>query len=234
MARSRRAWTTLLAEIRSLLRETTATGSFWSDAQLLIYFNACIDLRVMQLAILDEGWVTDQVYTDLVADQREYPLPEGAGRVKKVSLTYTLGSQNYEIELRRDDRWGKNTVHGVGSASITGYQPTYQLQANLILLEPKPRFALASALQIDLESAPARLTTGTDKIDLRFPDVLETLLVFDTVLVALASENNAGSTAQDYVVQYREFQQRFEAVFLEYATDRTEGLVVGQPFRQGA
>lgn len=233
MSRARRAWSTIRSEIRTLLRETDSSASFWTDALLLNLFNDCMDLRVMQLAMVDEGWVTDQVYTSLVADQREYPLPEGAGRVKKVALTFTSGGVTRERELRRDDRWGKEIVHGAGGESIEAYFPTYQLQANLILLEPKPAFSLASALQIDMESAPARLAADADKLDLRFPDVMETLLKYDTALLALAVEQTQGNLPADYVNHLRGFQQRFEQEFQEYITDRSEGEVVGQPFRQG-
>jgi hypothetical protein len=221
-------------EIRTLLRETTSASSFWDDATLLYLFNACIDLRVMQLAMLDEGWVTDQVYTSLVSGQREYTLPEGAGRVKQVTLKYTLGSAQIERDLVRDDQWGTDMAHGIGATSITNYQPTYQLSANLILLEPKPMFALTDALQIDLEAAPARISADADKIDLRFPDVMETLLVYDTVVLALSQENSQSNQPENYVNAMQSFQQQYEATFMEYASDRTEGLTFGRPYRQGA
>jgi len=236
MPRSRRAWSTMRdSDIRVLLRETVAATSFWSDAQLLLLFNAAMDLRVMQAAMVDEGWMTDQYTSGLVADQREYPLPEGAGRVKRVSLKWTDGSVTRETPLDRNDQWGQNVTHVAGSpGSISSYHPTYQLQANLILLEPSPGFTRAASLMIDLESAPARLSADADKLDLRWPDVAETLLIYDTVILALAMEHSQGGTEADYVNHLRGFQREFESAFMEYITDRTEGRTFGQPFNQGA
>jgi len=233
VSRARRAWSVIRTEIRTLLRETTSASSFWDDTTLLYLFNACIDLRVMQLAMLDEGWVTDQVYTSLVSGQREYTIPEGSGRVKQVTLVWTSGGVQKEVDLSRNDQWGTQITQGVGATSIENYRPTFELSANLILLEPKPMFSLDDALQIDLESAPARIAADGDKIDLRFPDVMETLLVYDTVVLALSQENSQSNLPENYVSAMQSFQQQYEASFMEYASDRTEGLVFGRPFRQG-
>lgn len=236
MPRSRRAWSVLRdSEIRVLLRETTAATSFWTDAQLLILFNSALDRRVMQLATLDEGWVTDQWTTSLVANQREYPLPEGAGRIKRVSLKWTEGNRTYEVPLERNEYWQDGVVHVTGTpGSINSYRPTFQLQGNLLILEPAPGFTLAASLMIDLESAPARISVDADKIDLRFPDVMETLLVYDTVVLALAMEHSMGNLPEDYVNQLKEFRDSMEGIFLDYCSDRTEGMVRGRPFRLGA
>lgn len=230
MPRSRRTWATIRDnDIRVLLRETVAAESFWTDAQLLVLFNSAMDRRAVQLGILDEGWITSQHYSSLVANQREYALPEGAGRVKRVSLKWTEGSVTYEIPLDRNDRWGQAAIHVTGSpGSINSYRPTYQLQSNLILLEPAPGFNLAGALMIDLESAPTRLSSDTDKLDLAFPDVIETLLVYDTVILALAIEHSQGDTPSGYLNHLRSFRDELEKEFVEYCSDRTEGRVFGR------
>lgn len=234
MPRTRRAWSAIRTDIRTLLRETDSAASFWTNAELLLYFNACIDNRVQQLAVLDEGWVTDQWTADLVANQREYPVPEGAGRIKRVSLKFTLGASTIEIPLDRDEKWARAVVHTTGvPGSIEQYRPTYQLQGNLIILEPAPGFALNEALMIDLESAPARLSADGDMLDYRFPDVMETLLIYDTAVMALDVEHAQGNTPEGYINHIRSFRDKYENVFLEYCSDRTEGRVIGQRFRLG-
>jgi hypothetical protein len=201
----------------------------------LVLFNSAMDRRVMQLATLDEGWVTDQRLAALVANQREYPLPEGTGRVKRVSLKWTEGSHTFEVPLERREYWNDAVVHTAGVPStINMYRPTYQLQGNLIVLEPAPGFALADGLMIDTEDAPARLAADSDKLDLRFPDVMETLLIYDTVVLALAIEHSQGNLPENYVNHIRSFRDELEAIFLDYCSDRTEGMVRGRPFRLGA
>jgi len=232
MARARRPWSDLRSEIRALLRETDSSVSFWSDTLLLSMFNACMDRRVMQLAMIDEGWVTDQTCTDLVSGQREYTLPEGAGRIKQVTLKYTIAGRRVEVDLVRNDQWG-TIITNDSTTSISDYRPTYQLIANLLILEPEPKFSLVGALQIDLESAPARLAGDSDKLDLRFPDVMEVLLIYDCAVLALSQENSQSNQPDGYTAALQGFQQEFAGNFLEYATDRTEGLVFGRPYRQG-
>jgi hypothetical protein len=233
MPRARRQWSALRAEIYTLLRETEG-ASFWTPAQLLVLFNSALDHRVMQLATLDEGWVTDEYETDLVEDQREYPLPEGAGRVKRVVIQHTTGGVKHERECHRDEQWGKNVYHGIGATSIESYHPTFRLQGNLIVLEPKPEFGATDGLRIDLELAPDRLSQDSSKIDLRFPDVMETLLVYDTVILALKMEHSLGRLPEDYLNHLMSFQKEYEAAFIDYCTDRTEGRFFGQPYRLGA
>jgi hypothetical protein len=87
---------------------------------------------------------------------------------------------------------------------------------------------------IDAEDAPARLAADGDMIDLSFPDIMETLLVYDTVVLALAMEHSMGNLPEDYTNQIKEFRDAFEAIFLDYCSDRTEGFVRGRPFRLGA
>ncbi|MGH9557006.1 MAG: hypothetical protein ACRD2Y_14400 [Terriglobales bacterium] len=221
--------------MRVLLRETTAAASFWSDATLLLLWNANMDRRTMQLATLDEGWITDQKTTALVANQREYPVPEGTGRVKRISLKYTQGATTYEIPLERQEYWIDPVTHTTSSpGSIDGYRPTYQLQANLIILEPAPGFALSASLMIDSEDMPDRFATDADKLALRFPDVMETLLIYDTVVSAWAIEHSQGNLPEDYTNHIRGFRDELEGIFLDFCSDRTEGLVRGRPYRLGA
>jgi hypothetical protein len=234
MPRARREWSVLRDEVRLLLRETDATNSYWSNALLLNLANSAIDLRVMQLAAIDEGWVTDEATPlDLVSGTKTVTLPEGAGRVKRVVLVWTEGGHTYEVPLIREENWSTPVVHGVGSSSVAGYRPTYRLVGNLLVLEPAPKFSLTGAIRLDLESAPARLSADNSKLDLRFPDVMETLIIYDTALLALAVEQSQGNLPEDYVNHLRGFQTTYEAAFLEYATDRTEGRVFGRGYALG-
>lgn len=230
MPRTRRAWSTIRSDIRQILRETDSTTSFWTDAQLLIYANMMIDRRVMQLATLDEGWVVDEYETDLVSGQRDYTLPEGTGRVIRVVLTYTEGGSTIEREVPRREQIGETVIHGSGSTDVATYYPTYRLQGPLLVLEPWPQFAATGGLRIDLELAPARLSADGDFVDRRFPDVFETLLTLDVAIFALAVEHSQGDSPDNYLNHLRGLQAEYEAIFLDYAQERTQGIVAGRGF----
>ena len=195
MARARRAWSTLRTEVRRLLRETTAAGSYWPDADLLDYLNHAIDLRVMQLAEQHEGWVTDTYDADLVANQGEYAIPEGTGRIKRVLIVATEGSASYEMALVRNERWSEG-LYETGAAGADpgrGYRPDYRFKGEFVILSPAPTFARTNGLKFEIEGAPARIAADGDKLDLRFPDSMETLLIYDVWDLAMGVEDSQGN-----------------------------------------
>lgn len=195
MPRARRAWSTIRSEVRRLLRETTAADSFWSDTDLLDYFNTAQDLRFMDLADSDEGWFTEPWVTNIVANQKEYTIPEGTDRVKRVVLIFTEGGRTLEIPLTRNERWSDPMVtqSGVATGAI-GAMPTYRIVGEEVWLEPPPTEARTNGLRIELEAAPARISADGDKIDLKWPSIAETLLIYDTWDIAVGVED-----AQDLV-----------------------------------
>ena len=117
MPRTSRQWTAMRAEIRRLLRETTASLSYCDDTDLLDYFNQAIDLRTMDMADAHEGWVADVINADIVGSQKEYTLPEGTGRVKRVLLIFRNTPNTIEIPLSRNERWSEPLSTTSGTAS---------------------------------------------------------------------------------------------------------------------
>ena len=228
MPRARRDWTALLAEIRTLLREDTSATSYWTDALLLNLFNQQTDFRVMQMAEAHEGWVTDSLVTNLVADQREYSLPEGAGRVKRVIRIFNPGTTNTtERPLERDERWSEPTYNGIFDSV-----PSYRMLGELLILEPTPQESVTNGLKIECEFAPARFTTGTDKLDLRFPDNTETLLVYDVAVAAYEVEAAQGNEPEN-LEDIRRARARYESVWMSYIEQRSFGRVFSTPHDYG-
>ena len=222
MPRARRDWTSMLADIRALLTETTSNAG-WSDTLLLQLFNECMDERVMDLAEQHEGWVTDRFPVNIVADQKEYALPEGTGRVKRILLS---GGTTYEVPLIRDERWSK-------AMSSTGSTPTARLVGELIFLEPPPTEARTNGLIIEVESAPARLSAGGSKLDLRFPDALETLLILDTVVAAFEVEEAQGDEETYRRSGIEKRRDRYAAKFFEYTAERFFGRTFSDAYYLG-
>ncbi len=231
MPRARRDWTAMMVEIRQLIREDTA--AFWEDAELLAYFNQSIDLRVMELGEQHEGWITDAVITSVVANQREYTLPEGTGRVKRVVVVYDASTNPVEVPLTRNERWSDSMAQNSGSQGRAGDPPTYRLMNNLVMIEPPIAVAMTNGLRIEVESSPDRLAIGADKLDLRFPDVMETLLIYDCALMALAVEGAQGNMPEGYVDHIQIVQRKYERAFSEYTAQRSHGRVFGDAFNLG-
>lgn len=222
--RARRNWTTMLAEVRTLLHEPTAANSLWGDTELLQYFNSAMDMRSMEMCEAHEGWMTDPYTADLVANQPSYVLPEGAGRIKRVLIVMTSGSTKIEYPLDRNQRWTQpaRTTNTSGLDCL----PTYRMMGEALHLDPPYGKAVTGGLKIEIEVSPARLTAGGDKLALRWPDIAESLLIYDTVILALAVEGSQGELPAGYVHSIQTVQRRYEIRWLAYIETRTMGRSV--------
>jgi hypothetical protein len=221
----------MLAEIRLILHEPVAANSFWTDPELLMYFNMSIDKRVMELADAHEGWVTDGYTADLVAGQNSYTLPEGCGRVKRVLIVRTSGSTVVETPLIRNQKWSERAV--TTNVSGTDCLPTYRLMGEMLYLDPPYGKAITGGLKIEAETAPARLTAGASTLPQRFPDIMETVLEYDTCLLALAAEGSQGELPEGHVHHIRTEAAKVDRLFKEYIEGRTQGRTFGQGFYLG-
>jgi hypothetical protein len=233
VARARRAWSTIRDEVRTLLRETTAADSYWSDAELLIYANLAMDFRVMQMLETHEGWFTDRFEDDLVANQGEYTLPEGTDRVKRILLKWP--DTGLEVPLTRNERWSDSVVNGTSGsvADLGGALPTYRLVGEVLLLEPAPTVARTDGLVIEVEGLPARITGDASKFDLKFPSMFETLVTFDVWDVAYGVEDAQGNADPSARGRLQVLHSKIEAAFLDAVQQRTFGRVFGRPFNLG-
>jgi hypothetical protein len=231
MARARRAWSDIRPAIRRLLRETDETDPYWTNALLLDLFNDSMDKRTMECALSSEGWVTDEYTANIVANQREYSLPEGAGRVKRVSIV----KDDVEYPLQREERWSQK----LDSSPITtvGWNalPSFRLVGELVVLEPPVSEAITAGLRIDNESTLARLTADGSKLSTKFPGILETLLKYDTAIGALRVESAQSATVANAALGENLLDERneIEARWLAYIEERTNARVFTEPMYFG-
>lgn len=194
MARARRAWSDIRDDIRSLLRETTAAASFWSDADLQLYWNLCQDMRAAEMMLAHEGWWKERKSVALVSQQKEYLMEEGTDRIKRIMVVHTAGARIVEQTLVRDERHDAGFVTDTGGGLTgLGTLPTYRLVGDLIYLEPPPAEVANKTLVIELESAPEWIAADGTKPDYRWPSIAETMLILDCAIFALKIENSQGN-----------------------------------------
>jgi hypothetical protein len=235
MARARRAWSTIRdTDIRPLLRETTAASSYWADSELLLYANLSIDLRAGQMMEYHEGWFVDRFLTNLVANQKEYTLQEGADRIRRILMNFNDGGNSFEVPLQRLERHSE-PVASAGNSSVggTGVVPSYRLMGELIYLEPAPTENRTNGLIIECESLPARLTGDADKLDLKFPSLMESLLVYDVVESAMAVEDSQGNVNPEVRGRIAAMRTQYERMFEAACEQRSFGRSFSTPFYLG-
>ena len=234
MPRARRDLSTMRTEVRTLLRETDATNSYWQDALLDILINEAIDLRHMMLCDMHEGWDTEVFETNVVAQQSKYQLLEGLGRVKRVLWVDNSNQQGERVEpLQRHERWSEGTFNGTGITGNQGNLPTYRVVGEFLTLEPEPQVNLTNGLRIEIEVAPSRLTLGTDTLPLRYPVEIETLLIYDAASAALAVELSQGNADERYVNHIERLRREYELRFNEFTEVRSFGRTFASPYHLG-
>lgn len=227
MPRTRLEWSALRDKVRRLLSETNAAASFWTNELLLDLWNAAMDLRIIQLANVDEGWMADALQTNIIAGQREYAMPEGITRCKRVAQVFNAGqSDEYEIPLVRAERLTEPLFQGGVSQDAIF---SYRLLGNLVILEPTPTSNITNGLLVEFDFAPTAFDQDSDTLDLRFPDVTENLLVYDTAVLALAVEGAQGNFDPTKAETLRVFKAVYEGAFLELITTRSSGRVFSTP-----
>jgi hypothetical protein len=191
-------------------------------------------MRGMQLAEAHEGWMTEVSEVDTVANQTVYNIPEGTGRVKRVLLAFTSGTRTVYQPLTRDERWDKSTVSDTANAVLGPLDlPTYRLLNNDLYLEPAPGTARTNGLRLEHESLPDRLVNDGDKLDLRWPDVMESLLVYDIWDLAVGVEDAQGNVDERVMGRLRKVHQKYEGLFALFTEERSFGRTFSQPFSLG-
>lgn len=225
-----RQWSDIRSDIYEILRETDQADSYWTPALVLILWNQALDKYNMVLADQQEGWVTSSFTTDLVANQSAYALPAGAGRVRRVVRVRTTGGQVYEHTLSREEHWGGSRVVSAPSTfTPDSYRPTYRLLGNELRLSHSPNFSETDGLRIDLTFSPARFTLDTDTLDPQYPDVMETMLIWDTAYSALSLEGAQGNVSEGYINSIKVQRDEFFIRFMEYTATRSFGRSFSTP-----
>lgn len=233
MPRTLRAWSAIKVDIRLLLREDTDDESYWDDDLLLQLWNECMDLRFMQLCDQHEGWGTVRSAVNIVAGTRNYTLPEGMGRPRRILLS----QNNVEIPLIRDDKHGVSTY----TASIPysgGVVPSARLVGSDLYLDPTPGSNITNGLIYEHDSTPTRFSADGDSLNDVWPAApaeIESLLILDTAVACFEVEDAQGEaqTPVQWVSSIERRRARYEAAFFEFtatrffAPQRSRGLDLG-------
>lgn len=181
-----------LLRVRRYLREVNADTSFWSDTFLIQLFNAQYRRRCAQLIMAYEGYFTLVATRDLEADKSTYGFPSGLQRLLKLELVRSDGDT---VPLSRWERHDEVNPGSDNALAGDQYLPNFRPIANGFVLEPTPVETVSDGLRIEYSGVPAFLDGGGDVLHPAFPEILDELVVLDTVVAALQAEgiHEAGS-----------------------------------------
>jgi len=214
------------------MREEDEANSDVTENDLLDCWNASLDLRAGQMDESQEGWNTDSFSVDIAKDLRLYTKPEGAERIRRVSMLSDDGTRL--IPLVRDNRIGLSVaLLSTNTVGNDGVIPRWRPRGEFILIEPPFTAAKTAGLVVEADSAPIYFSgNDADKLDLRFPVRLETLLIYDTVALLLGIEDQMGNTVSEDPRELSRFQlvhRKYELWWEGYISDLSSDPVFARP-----
>ncbi len=170
---------------RRYVKELNPDTSFWTTAFFQQLFNSAYRRRCTQLIMAFEGWFTSVSLRDIEADKGRYAWPEGFQRLRKLELVRTDGKT---IPVQRWERHAETNFDNSSIGSGDQYMPTYRPLGNGFVLEPAPNATVINGLRLESEGVPAFLDGADDKLHPSFPEILDELVILDTVVAAMQAE----------------------------------------------
>lgn len=149
-------------------------GIYFEDAIIDQNINEAYLETYNQIASKLKDYFIDVSTSDIVANQREYPFPSATTRIKKIELVIS----GRWIPLQRYIRGYADNFDVSGTSFTPGTCiPTYDIEGELIVLEPTPTSGLTNALRITRTLDATELVDVTDEVNEQFKDFWCTLVV---------------------------------------------------------
>jgi len=160
--------------VRRWLHELTPTKSFWSDTFIDQQINVAYRRRCAHLVASHEG-----------SEQERYAWPPGFERLLKMEIVRTDGTT---VPIGREERhYTANPNSGGGTQD--SYRPNYRPIGGGFVLEPAPEQTITDGVRIEFYGLPAELTNNGDSWHVDFPRSMDELIILDSVVACLDSEN---------------------------------------------
>ena len=185
--------------VRRWLRELAPGNSFWSDKFIDQQINVSYRRRSSNLVMAHEGYFTNIASRDLVEDQDRYAWPPGFERLLKMEIIRTDGTR---VPIERQERHYSVVFKEVNNTQDS-YVPTYRPIGGGFTLEPAPGDGVEDGLRIEYYGLPGRLQNDGDSLHVDFPRSFDELIVLDTVVACMDSENLMETGAMRTVLRQR-------------------------------
>jgi len=210
--------------VRRWVHELSPTNSFWSETFITQQLNVNYRRRCAQLTMAHEGYFVNVATRDITADQERYAWPPGFERILKMEL---IRSDNTRVIVQRNERHFQPNPANTVAQGRDNYYPTYRPVSGGFVLEPTPGTSVTDGLRIEYGGLPAALDADGDSWHVDFPRSLDELVILDTVVACLDSENLLETGSIRTVARMR---QEFELDWERYIDGRIEGPNMIEPF----
>jgi hypothetical protein len=193
--------------VRRWLHELNDDTSFWGNTFIDQMINVSYRRRCGQLVMAYEGYFTNVATRDLTADQSRYSWPPGFERCLRVELVRSDGTQ---VPIERYERhYGANFVNNGADGDV--YRPTFRPISGGFVLEPTPSSTVVDGVRMEYFGLPTLMQNDGDSMHADFPRTLDELVVLDSVVACMDSENlQEGGTIRAATRMRAEYEQDFE------------------------
>jgi hypothetical protein len=222
MAQLGRTLADMVVRIRRYIKQPDADISHWSDDFIKQAFNSIYRLRCSELHLADEGHFQHESFRDLEANKARYEFPPGFTRMEKLELVRTDGRT---VPLTRYSR--RYEPNDTGDSADDAYMPTFRLMSGGFKLEPKPTSTVVDGIHMEYNGVPTELEDDSDSLHADFPEMFDELLVIDTVIALLHSEE-----LQEHGLQrtFMTWEKEWEVRWERYISNRASFLQRIVPF----
>jgi hypothetical protein len=160
-------------------------NSFWSNTFIDQQLNVSYRRRCANLVMAHEGYFTNVATRDLTQDQERYAWPPGLERATKLELVRSDGTT---IPIERHERHYAAKFANVTAGRDT-YSASYRPIGGGFVLEPAPGENVANGLRIEYHGLPTLMQNDNDSMHSDFPRSFDELVVLDSVIACMDSEN---------------------------------------------
>jgi hypothetical protein len=132
-----------------------------------------------------EGFFTNVATRDLISQQERYAWPPGLERLEKMELVRSDGTT---VPLQRQERHYAVKFADVNNGRDS-YTATYRPIGGGFVLEPAPGEDSPDGLRIEYHGLPTLMQNDGDSMHSDFPRSFDELVVLDSVIACMDSEN---------------------------------------------
>ncbi len=209
--------------VRRWLHELAPGSSFWSKTFIDQQINVSYRRRCAQLVMSYEGYFSNVATRDTEDGVERYAWPNGFERCLKMELVRSDGT-TVPIEAR-ERHYGVN----FNNTNLTqdSYQPTWRPFGSGFVLEPKPGESVTNGLRIEYYGLPTLMQNDGDSMHSDFPRSMDEIIVLDTVIACMDSENLMESGQMRTAVRNRADWEHDFARYIDMRVVRTNRI---QPF----
>lgn len=194
--------TTLQNLLDAVIIETRdPDGVLFQDPEKIYNINQAYRITFQEIANSLKDYFVLPVLEDIVANQREYELPEDFLRMVRAEII--IG--NTWAPMKRYQRGYASNYSGSGSSGISfSYNvPTFDFEGNNFILEPTPKLDVADGMRWTYAQAAVDLIDLTDEIHAGFKDIWRDVVVLRAAKACFGQMEAVGGIVSPTILNER-------------------------------